>query len=131
MEIDRRRFIKIALFTAVVSFFFDPKRAGGSLVMDLMLRMGAEFRLITEETDSVLPTNPGFIYCMPSLESPGPLRQFPVIRFKPEEAYLISMGFKASGEDCIKSYERMWTYSVARDLNGILNGRSQSKTKGC
>lgn len=110
-------------FAEAVRFSFDPNRAGGSLVMETTLRQDSEFRLITEETDKRKPTNPGVIFCMSTREKAGTVRKYPVIRFANLEEYLISLGFKTAGEDCLKTYQEMLTYYIARDNSGKLQGR--------
>ncbi|MBI4039088.1 hypothetical protein HY384_03980 [Candidatus Daviesbacteria bacterium] len=110
-------------FLEAVKFSFDPARQGGSLVLDTILRKDAEFRLISDERDQVLSTNPGIIFCAPTLEKAGPVRKFPVIRFGPREEYLISLGFKLPGEDCLTTYKEMHTYYITRDGSGNLQGR--------
>lgn len=110
-------------FLEAVKFSFDPARAGGSLVLDTVLRKDGEYRLISDERDQVLPTNPGIIFCVPTLEKAGLVRKFPVIRFGLREEYLISLGFKLPGEDCLTTYKDTHTYYITRDDNGRLRGR--------
>ncbi|MCL5409591.1 MAG: hypothetical protein M1607_01895 [Patescibacteria group bacterium] len=114
---DKRLVIYPHPYLQALTFSLDLQRLQGSLVMEAILREASELRIISNETDS---KDPGLIYCASSLEQPGEIRKYPVIRFAPNEQYLISLGFKREGEDCIKSYQDMMTYFVKRDSNGSL-----------
>lgn len=110
-------------FLEAIKFSFDPDRAGGSLVLDATLKQGAEVRLVTYESDTLSPDNPGFIYCASSLEKTGSFRKFPAIRVIPREEYLTSIGIKLPGEPCIKTFQDMRTYYLTKDGNGKLQAR--------
>lgn len=109
-------------FVREVRFSFDSIRAGGSLVLDATFRQDNEFRLVTEERDNI-SEGPGLIYARSTREKAGMARKYPVIRFIPSEEYLISLGFKLPGENCLKTYRDMLTYYITRDKSGNLHGR--------
>src|SRR5690348_3662962 len=43
-----------------VRFSFNPARAGGSLVLEPTFKEDVEVKLISQETDTIDPKNPGF-----------------------------------------------------------------------
>lgn len=113
-------------FLAAIQFSFTPdpqlgwKR--GNLIMVTTHKQDSEYRLITNETDN-RSEGPGIIYARSRLVKAGVLSEQPVIRFAFSEEYLISLGFKLRGEDCLKTYQDMETYYINRDRYGYLWAR--------